>query len=53
MKSWKQKLLTWNSYGGNKVQPPPNKNHKNSLKGRDYASGELDFLYANNEIGGT
>ena len=42
VKSWKQKLLTWNGYSNNQKETK-----KTNFEGREYSSGELDFLYAN------
>lgn len=45
VKSWKQKLLTWNGYSNNQKETK-----KTNFDGREYSSGELDFLYANGGI---
>lgn len=42
VKSWKQKLLTWNGYSSNQKEQK-----KSNFEAREYSSGELDFLYAN------
>ena len=42
VKSWKQKILTWNAY---KKEKP--KENKNNFEGRQYNPDELNGLYAN------
>lgn len=45
VRSWKQKILTWNGYSHNTKQEK-----KGNFKGRDYAQSELDSLLANNNF---
>jgi len=42
VKSWKQKILTWNGY-----QKKPKQEKKSNFTGREYEAGELSSLYAN------
>ena len=44
VKSWKQKLLTWNGYANTGQKAAMS---KSNYKQREYSEGELDFLYAN------
>lgn len=43
VKSWKQKILTWNGYS--EKQKPPS---KSNFKEREYSEEALEFLYSNN-----
>ncbi len=45
VKSWKQKILTWNGYFNNTEQ-----GKKENFKGREYGQAELDSLLANNNF---
>ena len=42
VKSWKQKILTWNGYSHK-----PKQEKKSNFTGREYEPGELSSLYAN------
>lgn len=46
VKSWKQKILTWNGYSSNKKQYKPSK-PINNMDQRNYDSDKLKNLYAN------
>lgn len=47
VKSWKQKILTWNEYSKDKRQEK-----RTNFKGREYTQEEFKTLYANNSFEG-
>ena len=47
VKSWKQKLLTWNGYANTEQKATTS---RTNYKQREYANEELDFLYANEGV---